>query len=215
VSDDAGQKSIEEELAAGVSTPVRRVLVIAVVLIAAVAVPLTVVIDRSRSGPRASRSTPSPASGVSALSAADALVPGLATSNGLGPRLVYTVELGNATGAALTVHYPIRVSRARSSPATLSYVDVTAAGGLIHFDSASRRLDHIPAHGKSTLQLGLRVRCNFLPTRPSWPSGDSTITIPLAGYPTPAVFTFAGLFGFDIGADLRNACRRPAGFGDR
>ena len=214
MSDDPGY-SIDEELAAGVSTPLGRVLVITVVLIAAVAIPLTIVVDRSRSGAASTASIASPTHRLSALSAAHALVPGPATSNGLGPRLVYTVELGNATSAALTVDYPIRVAGASSWSATLSYVDVTATGGLVDFETPSHRTDRIPAHGKSTLQVGLRVRCNSLPTRPVWPTGDSTIAIPLAGYPTPAVFTFSGLFGFDVGADLRNACGSPAGSGGR
>jgi hypothetical protein len=217
VSDDAGPNPIEEELAAATSTPTSRVLVIAVVLIAAVAVPLTIVVDRSRSGPVATRSTsaPSPVRGLSALTAADALVPGPATSNGLGPRLVYTVELDNTTNAALTVDYPIRVVHSRSWSTALSYVDVTATGGLVDFEAPSPRVTHIPAHGRSTLQVGLRVRCKSLPRRPIWPTDDSTIAIRLAGYPTPVVFTFAGLFGFNIDADVHNACRRPARFGDR
>jgi hypothetical protein len=123
---------------------------------------------------------------------------------------VYTAELVNTTNAALTVDYPIRIVHDRSWSTALSYADVTATGGLIDFETPSPRVADIPAHGKSTLQIGLRVRCNSLSRRPFWPTADSTIAIRLAGYPTPAVFTFAGLFGFDISADLRNACK-PSG----
>jgi hypothetical protein len=214
---DAGQSPIEEELGAGTSTPTARVLVIAVVLIAAVAVPLTIVVDRSRSGSVATHPTSavSPARGLSAVRAADALVPGAATSNGLGHRLVYTAELDNATSAVLTVDYPIRVVHSPSWSTALRYVDVTATGGLVDFDAPSPRITQIPAHGKSTLQIGLRVECTSLPQRPIWPTDDSTIVIRLAGYPTPVVFTFAGLFGFNIDADVHNACRSPSRLGDR
>jgi hypothetical protein len=67
-------------------------------------------------------------------------------------------------------------------------------------------LANLAAHRHGSLQIGLHLRCHSSPRRPAWPTGNSTITINLAGYPAPAVFTFAELFGFNIRAEVHRAC---------
>ena len=215
MTEDAYLDWLEEELAPGKSMPTSRILLLALALVAALA--LVLVVDRWRFGSSAGRSTQflSPAGRSSASSAAGPLLPSSPTSYRLGPHLVYTAELDNTTDTDLTVAYPIQLPGARASSAIVSYADLTAAGQLINFNTPPRRVAHIPAHRNVAIQIGLHVRCQSLGRRPAWPAGNSRIAIVLPGSPTAAVFTFAGLFGFNLRADLRRACDPAAIAGDR
>lgn len=220
MSDDAGQDSVEEELRAGGSRPTARiVLLVAVVVIAA----LVFVVIQSHSGSPSgraaasaspqrhaavpTRTTRTPESGVAA-----ALVPGRLRGFSLvHGRIVYAAELVNATGAKLRVKYPIRLAATSPTTAMVSFAELTDSKEPFSPGQPPPLLTQIAAHQHVTLQIELHVRCQAVPRPLAWPTGGSTIPIDLAGYSTPAVFTFADLFGFNVRAGLQRACRVPAG----
>lgn len=221
MSDDPAQQSVEEELRTGWSRPTARiVLLVTVVLVAVLVFVVVRGLSRSPAGrsaasapPRthtASRAGPAePTSKApSELSAADAA---LVAGRGAGfslvhGRIVYAAELVNATETRLEVDYPIRLPGANPATATVSFAELTAKSEPFSPRQHPPPLTHIAAHQHVSLQIGLHLRCPPLRRPLAWPTGSSTIPIDLDGYPTPAVFTFADLFGFNIRANVHRAC---------
>lgn len=203
----------EEELRFGGRTPraVRLALVgMAVIGLGAIAIVLTNQHSNSVHGGTATTTVPPSNSPSRQLIANDVLIPG--TSSGWGVdaaahQLQLTGELINISDSPLTVDYPIQIygtplgTPARVTTAVLADSDASELTG------SPLPLSVIQPHQHVVLWIGLRVSC-FTGSRyrPNWPTGRTSIAIPLHGYPGPAMFQFRDVLGFTVHSAMRGIC---------
>lgn len=206
-----GEDSGEEELVAGgwSQRPVRFILLAVVLLVAAVLVYALTRGHSFSSTARHTRHTAPQTSGRPSVSANAVLVPGLSTGSrvtGADRLISYTAELINLSPDPLTISDPIRVTGARRAPVTVLYVEVAGPDAGMNGLRPQPLLTRIAGHEHVVLWLGVQVQCAHWAGRERWPSAGSRIAIPLAGFPTPATFGVAELFGPGSPAHPNGVC---------
>lgn len=140
----------------------------------------------------------------------DALLPGSTTSIGVrGTNVDLSAELVNASATRLTVAYPLRLPGAKRAHATVLYAELAANGATSGDSPPPRRLSVIGVHQHVFLSIGVRVSCRPGFSLPRWPRPRSKIVVPLAGFATPATYTFSYLFSRPLFGHRMRMCASP------